>query len=54
MKKTALALASALLLLAACDSSSTDTAANCWFGHRLRLQAAALAKAVLAPSVPLG
>ena len=28
MKKTALALASALLLLAACDSSSTDSAAN--------------------------
>ena len=28
MKKTALALASALLLLAACDSSSSDNAAN--------------------------
>lgn len=28
MKKTALALASALLLLAACDSSSTDSTAN--------------------------
>ena len=28
MKKTALALASALLLLAACDSSSNDSAAN--------------------------
>lgn len=28
MKKTALALASALLLLAACDSNSTDNAAN--------------------------